>query len=106
MEILNSLTKEQKEEFEKDIEDIIILTGKEYNYNPDKIAEVNINLRLKNEIFFNVSLFFHCDEKGNVKREIKDIKKFNTVDEYLDAINDVKKTISVKNKKDSLRCKH
>jgi hypothetical protein len=89
-EFIASLTPAQKEEFNTDIENLIIRTGIEYNFDSSKVAEVNTNMRLQNEVYLNVTLLFHVDSNGKVAGNISEIKRFNTVDEYLDSMNQAK----------------
>ena len=87
-EFLKSLTPAQKAEFETDIKALVERVGAEYSYDPSKAADVVTNMRLQNEVFFNLTLIFHIDDKGEVKGLIKEIKRFNSIDDYLDAINE------------------
>lgn len=86
-EIIASFTKDQKAEFDRDIEHLIQRVGIEYDFDSSKVAEINTNMRLQNEIWLNVTLIFRVDDFGKVTGEILSIKRFTTVDEYLDAIN-------------------
>jgi hypothetical protein len=86
-EIFASFTKEQRQEFDKDIEYLIQRAGIEYDFDSTKVAEVNTNMRLKGEVYLNVTLVFHCDKNGHVTGNIEKLVKFDKLDEYLDSIN-------------------
>lgn len=86
-ELLNSLTPAQKIELDNDIIQLAQIAGKEYNFDPDKLAEVNTNMRLQDDIYLNVTLKFHISKSGEVTGEITQLKRFATIDEYLDSIN-------------------
>jgi len=95
--ILESFTKEQREEFDTDIQYLIERAGIEYDFDSSKVAEVTTNMRLKNEVFLNVTLLFHCDANGHVTGTIEKLVRLDTVDEYLDSINKSKADTTGKN---------
>lgn len=87
IEILNSFSREQKEEFDRDLEYLIQRAGIEYDFDSTKVAEVNTNMRLKGEVYLNLTLLFHCDKNGKVTGTIEKLIRFDTLDEYLDSIS-------------------
>ena len=89
-EILNSLSPAQKEEFEKDLNEMAGLILNQYVGNPDKVAETNVNMRLQNDVYLNLTVLFHKSEDGKVNAIIQELKRFKNVDEYLDAMNNSK----------------
>jgi hypothetical protein len=91
LEVLNSLTENQRKEFEQDTKsaiDKIIQTG---NLHPNKLHEVNINLRLEPDVFLNVTLKFIAQKNNKIRGIVSDVIKFDNVDQYLDAISKSKK---------------
>ena len=87
IEILEGLTKEQRKEFEKDVQYLIERAGIEFNFDSQKVGKLTSNIRLKDEIFLHVTVLFHCDTHGHIKGTIEELTRFNTLDEYLDSIN-------------------
>jgi hypothetical protein len=86
-EFLNSLTAAQRAELDNDIRTIrdeVIRTG---NLHADKMHTLKSNIRLKDEIFLNVTFEFFIGHTGNIQTTIIEVEKFNSVDEYLDSIN-------------------
>jgi hypothetical protein len=86
-EIFKSLTLSQRQEFEKDTNVIIDEIIKSGNLHLDKAHEINVNMRLGEAIFLNVTLEFIATHEGIIHGIVSDIKKFKTLDEYLDSIN-------------------
>lgn len=86
-EIFKSLIQSQRQEFEKDTQVIIEEIIKSGNLHFDKSHEINVNLRLGDVIFLNVTLEFIATGEGVIHGIVSDIKKFNNLDEYLDSIN-------------------
>lgn len=86
-EILNSLTNSQRQEFEKDIKSTIDKMIETKNIFANKLHQANINLRLENKIFLNVTLEFTIDnEKNEISAHIKEIVKFDNINQYLESI--------------------
>ncbi len=86
-EIFESFTPEQKKEFNEDVEGTIKLMIDSGNIHRDKVHETKCNIRLKGEIYLNVTLQFIVDPQETIQGNIKEIKKFDTIDQYLDSIN-------------------
>ena len=88
-QILESLTESQKAELEKDLketENQINLAGK---ITSEEFGEVNINFRLANDtLFLNATVLFLRGAEGKLNPKIVRLIKFNTLDEYLDSINE------------------
>jgi hypothetical protein len=84
--VLESLTYSQRQEFENDIKSAIDKIIETKNIYASKLHEVNINLRLENKIFLNVTIEFTVDNNDKISGHIKDIVKFDDVDQYLDSI--------------------
>lgn len=57
-EILDTLTPAQRKEFDEDIQNLVMKMGNEYDFDSQKVAEVSGNMRLKDDIYFNVSLTY------------------------------------------------
>lgn len=89
-EILDSLTQAQRKEFDEDIENLVMRVGIEYDFDSQKVAEVNTNIRLKDGIYFNVSVTFHVDEHREVRGQITGLKRYAHADEYWAAVNAAK----------------
>lgn len=53
----------------------------------DKSHEINVNLRLGDVIFLNVTIEFIATEEGVIHGIVSDIIKFDNIDEYLDSVN-------------------
>jgi hypothetical protein len=62
IEVLKSLTKEQKEEFDNDIQTLILRDGIEYDFDSTKKARVKANIRLKG--MFSLLLFYFIATKA------------------------------------------
>ena len=88
VQIFESFTPAQRKEFDDDIKQMTLKVGAEYNFGSTKVAKINTNMRLQNEVFLNVTLLVHFDEHGEAKGTIEKLVKFNTIDEYLDSINE------------------
>ena len=86
-EIFKSLTKSQRQEFENDTQAIIEEIIKSGNLHFDKSHEINVNLRLGDIIFLNVTIEFIASEEGVIHGIVTDIVRFDNIDEYLDSIN-------------------
>lgn len=86
-EIFKSLTQSQRKEFEKDTQAIIDKIIKSGNLHLDKSHEINVNLRLGDEVFLNATIEFIVTEEGVIHGIVSDIIKFDNIDEYLDSIN-------------------
>ena len=89
-EIIDSFTQEQQKEFFQDIDSIIKKLIDAGNIHGDKLHEIKSNLRLNGDIFLNVTLGFEVDSKGEIHGNILELKKIETVDQYLDSINEDK----------------
>jgi hypothetical protein len=87
IEILEGLTKEQREEFDNDVQSFITKAGMEFNFDSTKEARVKVNMRLKGDVFLYVVVLFNCDVHGRVRGDVETLIQFKTVDEYLDSIN-------------------
>jgi len=86
-EILKSLTTEQRAELDADIALFTKKTSAAFQKAPVAYGEVNTNVRLTGEIFLNVTLLLYNGDKGVVHPVIENIHKFDTMDEYLEALN-------------------
>lgn len=58
LEILNSLTPAQKEEFDRDIQQLYVECHKQTNGDLSKLIDVTTNMRLQDEVFLNVTFEF------------------------------------------------
>ncbi|WP_421811479.1 hypothetical protein [Flagellimonas sp.] len=89
-ELFKELTENQKKEFSKDLEQMVNKVKAGGYLDSNKVFETNGNMRLDNDkVLLNANFFFRIDENGNVSGTVRDIKKFDSVDEYLDSINEV-----------------
>ena len=77
----------QRQEFEKDTNEIIEEVIKSGNLHFDRSHEINVNLRLGDLIFLSVTIEFIANEEGVIHGIVSDIIKFDNIDEYLDSIN-------------------
>lgn len=88
-ELFKQLSENQKKEFSKDLEEIIQKVKSAGYLDSNTILETNGNMRLDNDkVLLNASFLFRLDENGNVIGTVSNIKKFDSVDEYLDSINE------------------
>jgi len=87
-QILQSLTKAQKEELDKDLQKLINKLSEDDSITHGKFGEVNANLRLDNDkLLLNMTFAAIQGPDGKLIGQIINLIKFNTVDEYLDSIN-------------------
>jgi len=89
-QIINSMSLAQKHEFEKDIEDMAAAISQQYDGNPKNVAETNVNMRLPDEMYLNVTVLSHRNEQGVLNTIVQKIHQYENVNEYLDAINAAK----------------
>jgi hypothetical protein len=89
-DLIKSLTESQRHEFEKDVASSIRKIIETNNVFPERLHEVDVNMRLENNIFLNVTLEFIYYE-GQIQGQVKDIIKFDNIDQYLDSINSARK---------------
>jgi len=86
-EILQKLTTAQRVELDDDIALAAKKASAAFQKDPVTFAEVNTNIRLTGEIYLNVRLSLHLGDKGVVHPVIENIQQFETIDEYLYALN-------------------
>ena len=58
LEIINGLTRAQKEEFEKDMQQLYIECYKQTKGDLTQLIDVTTNMRLQDEVFLNVTFQF------------------------------------------------
>lgn len=58
LEILNNLTPAQKEEFEKDIQQLYVQCFEQTKGQMEKLIDVTVNMRLQDEVFLKVTFEF------------------------------------------------
>jgi len=85
-EIITSLTPEQKEEFENDIQNLYAECHKALNGKMEKLKDVVVNLNLNNEVYLRVVCAYDATNSSKVKGKITELHKYKNVKEYKQAL--------------------
>ncbi|RXG17982.1 hypothetical protein [Leeuwenhoekiella aestuarii] len=85
-EIIRSLTPEQREEFENDIQNLYAECHKALNGKMEKLKDVVVNLNLNNEVYLRVVCAYDATNSSKVKGKITELHKYKNEQEYKQAL--------------------
>lgn len=85
-EIIRSLTPEQREEFENDIQNLYAECQKALNGKMEKLKDVVVNLNLKNEVYLRVVCAYDATNSSKVEGKITELYKYKNEQEYIEAL--------------------